>query len=300
MASGALVLLLIFLPYLSSDIELAKEAPEISKTSKLSKEFSLTINNSVFHGISKDNLPYKIMAKAVTKQNNNIYNLNFINADYKVTNGDLEILADAGMLDEATKTFILSKNVHITFEGLLLTCEQINFDLQSNSAASQSSVVVNFKNSQITANSFNANDADNIINFEGDVSSIFDKDITSTTSDINITSESLSLDNANFFANFRGSVKVLFEEIILNTDSLKVYYAQNNGKKSITRIEIPGKLKAVKTCSGETITADKGEYIAASNELILSGNVVMNKDENIVITDKMIYVTKLKSRAKED
>ena len=79
------------------------------------------MNNSIFEGLNKDKLPYKIKANVVTKQNNSIYNLNTINAKYNISNGDLQILADNGLLNEATKLFILSENVKIIFNNLVLT-----------------------------------------------------------------------------------------------------------------------------------------------------------------------------------
>ena len=65
-------------------------------------------------------------------------------------------------------------------------------------------------------------------------------------SDIIITSDFLKVDNNNLTANFKGSVTVIFDDLILKTDYLKIYYANNDNKKSITKIEIPGNLKAIK------------------------------------------------------
>ena len=56
-------------------------------------------------------------------------------------------------------------------------------------------------------------------------------------SDIIITSDSLNVDNNNFTANFKGKVTVLFDDIILKTDYLKIYYTDNNSKKSRSKIK---------------------------------------------------------------
>lgn len=122
---------------------------------------------------------------------------------------------------------------------------------------------------------------------------------TNSLATLNITSDSLSIDNNNSSANFKGGVTVLFDDMILKTAVLKVYYDQNNDKKSIIKIEIPGKLKVTKSCNNEVIIADHGEYLVALNELTLYGHVVIRKDKNMVVADKMIYVTKYKEHYEE-
>jgi len=118
-------------------------------------------------------------------------------------------------------------------------------------------------------------------------------------SDIIITSDSLNVDNNNFTANFKGKVTVLFDDIILKTDYLKIYYTDNNSKKSITKIEIPGNLKAIKKLNNEVVTANSGEYIVALQKLTLKGNVNLQRDKYILVTDKMVYFTKFQSITKQ-
>lgn len=111
---------------------------------------------------------------------------------------------------------------------------------------------------------------------------------------ITITSDSLNLDNHNLSASFKGSVTVIFEDMTLKTNYLKIYYINHNNKRSIEKIEIPVHLKAIKKITDEIVVADSGEYIVALNKLTLKGNVRMQKDKNILVTDTMIYFTKLK------
>lgn len=118
---------------------------------------------------------------------------------------------------------------------------------------------------------------------------------TITNSEVVITSDSLNLDNNNLFASFKGSVAVAFEDFILKTDRLKIYYANSNNKKSIKKIEIPNHLKIIRKFNDEVVIADSAEYIVSLNKLTLKGNVRAEKDKNILIADKMIYFTKLKS-----
>ncbi len=118
-------------------------------------------------------------------------------------------------------------------------------------------------------------------------------------SNIIINSDFLNLDNNNFSATFKGSVTIIFEDIILKTNELIIYYTNNHNKRSIEKIEIPGKLKAIKKLTNEVIVADSGKYIAVLNKLVLIGNVNMQKDKHIIVTDKMIYFTKLKFMPKK-
>jgi hypothetical protein len=174
--AGAFIMICILISYFNNDNSVIKPTAKLGNANKLAKEFSLSINNPIFEGTSKENFPYKITAKTVNKQNNNIYNLSSINADYKIAHGNLEIVADSGVLDEETKSFSLSNNVKVLFNGLMLISEKIDFDLNSNAVSSNLPVEVNFKNSQIKATSFNCENEGTIINFEGDVVSTFDLD----------------------------------------------------------------------------------------------------------------------------
>ena len=119
-------------------------------------------------------------------------------------------------------------------------------------------------------------------------------------SDIIITSDSLNVDNNNFTANFKGKVTELFDDIILKTDYLKIYYTDNNSKKSITKIEIPGNLKAIKKLNNEVVIANSGEYIVASQKLTLKGEVKARKDKYVLVTDKMVYFTKFQLITKQN
>ena len=132
-------------------------------------------------------------------------------------------------------------------------------------------------------------------------SSLANKDYSKPSDpNITITSDSLNLDNNSLSTSFKGSVTIIFEDMILKTNDLKIYYTNDNNKRSIKKIEIPGKLKAFKKFTDEIVIADSGEYIAALSKLTLVGNVTMQKDKNILVTDKMIYFTKLKLMSKKD
>ena len=173
LASGILVLFLILFSSSNEEQKLIVDELDPGAIDQTQEEFKLNMNNSIFEGLNKDKLPYQIKANMVTKQNNNIYNLNTINAKYNTTNGDLKILAQNGVLNETTKFFTLRENVQIIFDTLILTSDKINFNLNSSMAYSEHPVEVNFQNSTIKASSFIADDSSNIINFEGNVVSTF-------------------------------------------------------------------------------------------------------------------------------
>ncbi len=119
-------------------------------------------------------------------------------------------------------------------------------------------------------------------------------------SDITILSDFLNIDNNSLIAHFKGTVTVIFDDLILKTDYLKIYYKNSDNKKSITKIEIPGSLKALKKLNNEIVIANSGEYIVVLQKLTLKGNVNLQKDKYILVTDKMVYFTKFQSITKQN
>lgn len=173
LGSGILVFFLILLSFSSEEQKLTVDNLDSEMSNRIPKEFNLNINNSIFEGLNKDKLPYQIKAQVVTKQHSDIYNLDYISARYSLSDGDLQILAEYGVLDEKTKFFTLYKNVQIMFNDLVLTGNKINVNLNSHLAYSDYPVKINFQNSIIKASSFSTDDSNNIINFQGNVVSIF-------------------------------------------------------------------------------------------------------------------------------
>ena len=169
--SVLIMLLILYIPFNKGKI-LSDTDANINKTNT-PNGFELNINNPIFEGMNRDNLPYKIVAKVVTKQNDNIYNLNNINGRYGVINGDLQNSSIKGVFNEITKVFTLSDNVKIIFNDYILAANKINFDLHSSSMVSDEPIEVNFQNSVIKALSFYTDYSNNIINLEGNVVSIF-------------------------------------------------------------------------------------------------------------------------------
>ena len=171
--SGIFVLFLVFWVSHEKEKKVVAEEIEVNKNSPIPKEFDFNINNSILEGLNKNNLPYTIIAKVITKQNDNIYNLSTIDAIHKLSEDNLHIVADNGLLDETTNLLVLSEIVKIVFNNFELTGNKVNFNLNSNLASSEDPVEVTYQNSTVTALNFYSDDSNNIINFEGEVVSTF-------------------------------------------------------------------------------------------------------------------------------
>ena len=171
--SGIFVLLGIFWATYKKKKLVIEERLAVNENTHISKEFNFNINDSVFEGVNKDNLPYTITARFITKQNANIYNLNTVDGIHKLSKDNLHVVADNGLLDDNTNLLVLSENVKIIFNNFELSGSKVNFDLNSNLASSDQPVEVTYQNSTIKALNFYSEDSNNIVNFEGDVVSTF-------------------------------------------------------------------------------------------------------------------------------
>ncbi|MDP4708526.1 MAG: LPS export ABC transporter periplasmic protein LptC [Rickettsiaceae bacterium] len=177
LSAGCCVLIAIVTTLYLKNISIQEDIKEssIQKTQqKLSKDYTLNINQSIFEGISSDLTPYKISAKTVTKDLENKYILSAVSGQYSLTNGDLNIKAAIGTLDEDQKLATLTKDVEITVNGIIFNSEKIMFNLENQEAYSDTEVEVNFNKSNIKADSFNTKNSHNIIEFNGNVESNFD------------------------------------------------------------------------------------------------------------------------------
>lgn len=170
--SGILVFISLFIPSFNKEED--NFNPILKPVSaNSSKEFDLNVNNPVLEGLSKNNLPYKIIASVVTRHHSNSYDMNLVNARHELADGYLDIKAEKGMFDEDKKLFTLFKEVVISFNDLILTGEKIDLNLYSNVVSSHEPIEVTFKNSKIKATSFNTDNSNKIMNFQGNVVATF-------------------------------------------------------------------------------------------------------------------------------
>ncbi len=112
---------------------------------------------------------------------------------------------------------------------------------------------------------------------------------------LNIKSDSLTIEKKKSTATFTGSVKVIIGDFKLITSKLTIAYSDinSNNHKEIKNIIVPHKLKAIKSNTNEIITADKAIFDNLTKELILEGNVYLQKEDNILVTNKLIYSSSL-------
>ena len=127
------------------------------------------------------------------------------------------------------------------------------------------------------------------------LSLIHNSAIASMPNNLKITSDSLAIKQEELSAIFSGSVLVVFDNLRLTSSKLIVFYTDISQKRDIQKIVIPSKLKATKDCGKEIVIADSGEFDNITKKLTLIGNVRMQKDGNVLVTDKLVYSANFKS-----
>lgn len=175
--SAALVAFYVISPYFNK--ERANELSE-SKSKQIGyasmKEIGLSLSNPVLEGLSKDNLPYKIIANLVMRSYDNVYDMTQIDAHHSLRDGLLSIKSKSGAFNETTKLFNLLGAVMISFNDLILTGEKIDLDLHSNLLSSKKPITVAFKDSTVRASTLDVDHSNKIIKFHGGVLATFNLD----------------------------------------------------------------------------------------------------------------------------
>ncbi|PCJ29584.1 MAG: hypothetical protein COA94_00850 [Rickettsiales bacterium] len=145
---------------------------------KLSKNHTLSINHSIFEGVSKDLTPYKIIAENVTRNSDNKYQLNRVEGDCSLKAGGLKMRAAAGTIDMSTKLVTLKQDVYVTLnENTIFNSDEIQISLNNKDISSNSAVSVTLKDSNIKADKFKALGSSDDIKFEGNIK--FESDVKS-------------------------------------------------------------------------------------------------------------------------
>lgn len=104
---------------------------------------------------------------------------------------------------------------------------------------------------------------------------------------LQITSDSMLMNQANFSAHFKGNVVVYFKDYILKTEELIIIY--NTKEKNIEKITIPKILKMVRKSPQEIVIADQAFFDKKLHQLILTGNVIVQKENHVLKTNQIIY-----------
>lgn len=118
--------------------------------------------------------------------------------------------------------------------------------------------------------------------------------------ELKITSDTLSIKKDQSTATFNGTVTVIFDDLKLITSKLTVFYTDITDKRKIKKIVIPFKLRAIKNCGEEIIIADKGVFNNLTNKLTLEGNVKIQKEADVLATNKLVYSVHFKGIDQSD
>lgn len=113
---------------------------------------------------------------------------------------------------------------------------------------------------------------------------------------INIKSKRLSINKEDSSATFSGNVILSFQEFKLYSSSIIIYYDNDSKSQKIKKIIIPSKLKVIKNCENDIVIADHGRYNSKDKQLILEGNVNMVKNDNVLVTDKLVYLAEIETK----
>lgn len=173
-AGGCIFLAIIVTLYLKNSEDNKTQEAMAKQNKKLSKNYSLSINKPIFEGVTGDLSPYKIFANSVKKNLQNQYTLQDVNANCKLNNTNVNAKAASAVLDDESKFVTLKDSVLINLDDAILKCEEIKLNLENHEVSNDSGVELDFKKSNIKADSLNTKDSNNIIEFKGNIESNFD------------------------------------------------------------------------------------------------------------------------------
>lgn len=108
---------------------------------------------------------------------------------------------------------------------------------------------------------------------------------------IEITADRLVLEQNQQKAIFSGNVDALQGDTTLRTDLLRVFYTSDEERKAtgtqqtVRRLEAEGNV--VITQPGETATGNSGIYDVVGGKMVLLGDVVLTRNQNVVRGDRL-------------
>ena len=108
-------------------------------------------------------------------------------------------------------------------------------------------------------------------------------------SNLHITSDTLIIDRTKQKAEYLGNVVVYFDNAILRTKELYIFYKTIAEKQTIDHVVVPTKLTVERKINNELLLADSAKYFFDNKQLILLGNVILQRDDNVLKTNKLIY-----------
>lgn len=108
-------------------------------------------------------------------------------------------------------------------------------------------------------------------------------------SKLHINADNLVVDQVKQEACFTGEVILWFEDMVVNTTILKILYKKVDNKSVIDHLIMPVKLIAKKHKTQEVLIADSAQYLVDKKELTLIGNVVIQTNNRIIKTHRLVY-----------
>lgn len=112
---------------------------------------------------------------------------------------------------------------------------------------------------------------------------------------IEINADSLEVQQESQVAIFRGNVDAVQGRIRLQAEELQVHYRNGDGGDggaggamggNITRIDALGDVRV--SSPTETARGERGVFEVAQNQIVLSGNVVLTREENVIRGERLV------------
>ncbi|ADE30035.1 LptA/OstA family protein [Rickettsia prowazekii] len=110
---------------------------------------------------------------------------------------------------------------------------------------------------------------------------------------LQITSNTLIIDRIKQKAEYSGNVIVYFDNAILRTQKLYIFYKTIGEKQVIDHIVVPSKLTVERKINNELLLADSAKYFFVDKQLILLGNVILQRNDHVLKTNKLIYYVEI-------
>lgn len=154
-----------------NNTNIVEKAPE----KNLDLKYNIILKDSVFEGVDKNLNSYLVKAEQAIKDSDNKYKLDIINGIYNINqNQSVTVYAKEGFLNEELHILDLKNDVKFYFEDMIFDTNDARINLINKSIISDSPATLFHKNSTITSDSFNTQDDNNIIIFQGNVYTTID------------------------------------------------------------------------------------------------------------------------------
>ncbi len=107
---------------------------------------------------------------------------------------------------------------------------------------------------------------------------------------IEITADALEVQQNKQIATFSGNVNALQGEMLLRAETVTVYYRPQSGSAAvqgaISRIDAVGQVFF--SSPGQTAQGDTGLYDVDKSIIVLNGNVVLTREENVIRGNRVV------------